>query len=194
MEFKEFKKEILSRAEKSNACDNELNKAKNAQNFKELIKVITDNFYYSCNYKIIDVKLLEKVGRDICNDSNLYFNCDCGNGYLLAENCNVEIINSTATLWGNSIATLLENSTSTLLENSTATLRGNSTATLWENSKATLWENSTAELRGNSKAELFGNSKATLRGNSKATLWENSKAKILENSKDKIKENSKEDI
>jgi len=173
MEFKEFKKEIVSRAESSNACKSQLEKAINAENFKELIKVITDNFYYSCNYRIIDIELLNKVGQETCNKYNLYFNIDCKNGYLLAENCDVVIINSTATLWGNSKATLRGNSKATLWENSTATLLENSTATLWGNSYAISYNEISHKLNDFSILRYYYKNEIVISQNQKIKKYSN---------------------
>ncbi len=85
MNFKEFKTEILKRAKASGACSGEYSRAENANDFKDLIKVLTDNFNYACQNKTINIELLEKVGAKICNENDLFFNCDTSTGYLLAS-------------------------------------------------------------------------------------------------------------
>ena len=127
MEFKEFKEEILKRAKKADACNEQYKRAYRSENFNELLKVITDNFSFSCESKIIDCVLLEKVGQEVCNEGSLYFNTDCKDGYLIVEN-------STVTARGNSTVTARGNSTVTARENSTVTARENSTVTAWGNS------------------------------------------------------------
>lgn len=103
MEFKEFKEEILKRAKKADACNEQYKRAYRSENFKELLEVITDNFSYSCENKIIDCVLLEQVGQEVCNEGNLYFNTDCKDGFLIVENSTVTARgNSTVTAWGNS--------------------------------------------------------------------------------------------
>ena len=82
MNFKEFKTEILKRAKASGACSGEYSRAENANDFKDLIKVLTDNFNYACQNKTINIELLEKVGAKICNENDLFFNCDTSTGYL----------------------------------------------------------------------------------------------------------------
>lgn len=80
--FEKIKNEILSRAKIAKACSEEYGKA---SNFAELLKVITDNFDFSCRYRIIDAELLSEIGKDICEENKLYCNVSVGgNNFLLA--------------------------------------------------------------------------------------------------------------
>ena len=87
--FDEIKAEILLRAKKTKACDKEFKRAENAESYSELIRVITDNFYFSCFNKIIDVPMLENIGKDICNENNLFFNVSTDKGYLIVDSATV---------------------------------------------------------------------------------------------------------
>ena len=61
MEFTEFKNEIIERAKKADACSKGIRHAKQAIDYKELFDVISENFSFCCDNKIIDVALLKNV-------------------------------------------------------------------------------------------------------------------------------------
>jgi len=106
MNFKEFKTEILKRAKASGACSGEYSRAENANDFKDLIKVLTDNFNYACQNKTINIELLEKVGAKICNENDLFFNCDTSTGYLLASGSATVKASGSATVRASDSATV----------------------------------------------------------------------------------------
>ena len=114
MKFQEIKSEILKRAKSVDACQSEYDRAEKAKTTLELLKVVTDNFIYCCDKKIIDVELLEKISIETCNKANLYVNQDCKDGYLFCYG------NSTAECYGNSTAWCFGNSTARCFDNSTA--------------------------------------------------------------------------
>ena len=152
MKFQEIKSEILKRAKSVDACQSEYDRAEKAKTTLELLKVVTDNFIYCCDKKIIDVELLEKISIETCNKANLYVNQDCKDGYLFCYG------NSTAECYGNSTARCFGNSTAWCYGNSTAECYGNSTAWCFGNSTARCFDNSTARCFDNSTAWCFDNS------------------------------------
>lgn len=125
--FDEIKAEILLRAKKSEACDTEYKRAEKAKDYSELIKVITDNFHFSCSNKIIDVPMLESIGKDICNENNLFFNVSTDKGYLIADSATVEAWGSaTVRAWGS--ATVKAWDSATVEASDSATVRASGSA------------------------------------------------------------------
>ena len=71
--FKEQKQEIIERAKKAEACKAEFQKAVNAENITELIKVVKDNLKWSINTGMLNAKSLEDIfGIDFLKDNHIY--------------------------------------------------------------------------------------------------------------------------
>ena len=110
--FENFKQEIIKRCKKQLACETEFKRVLESKTFEDLIKVITDNFNWSCNHKIIDIPLLEEVGSEILNNCNIFFNVSVTTGYLLVGNATVEAGgNATVEAWGNATVEAWGNAT-----------------------------------------------------------------------------------
>ena len=98
--YKKIQNEILERAKKVRAkkvraCEGQYERAQEAKDFNELLKVVTDNFHYCCNNRIIDSTLLVEIGAEICQENNLYFNVSIGgNAFLLVDG------SATVEAWG----------------------------------------------------------------------------------------------
>jgi len=146
MNFKEFKTEILKRAKASGACSGEYSRAENANDFKDLIKVLTDNFNYACQNKTINIELLEKVGAKICNENDLFFNCDTSTGYLLASD--------SATVRASGSATVEAFDSATVEAFDSATVRASDSATVRASNSAYICSYSTVEHKVSNKAIL----------------------------------------
>jgi len=155
MNFKDFKTEILIRAKTSNACSSEYSRAESSKNFSELIKVLTDNFTYACNNKIIDAELLEKIGSDICNKNNLFFNCDTNSGYLLASD--------SATVEAYDSATVRAYGSATVRAYDSATVRASGSATVEAYDSATVEAYGSATVRAYGSATVEAYDSATVR-------------------------------
>ena len=158
MNFKEFKAEILSRAKMSNACSGEYERAENSNNFAQLIKVLTDNFAYACDNKIIDVELLEKVGAEICNANNLFFNCNTSIGYLLAsDSATVEACGS-ATVRACGSATVRAYDSATVKAYDSATVRacGSATVRAYDSATVKAYDSATVKAFGSATVEACG--------------------------------------
>ena len=59
--FENFKQEVIKRCKEQSACETEFKRVLKSKTFEELIKVITDNFNWSCNNKIIDIYINNNV-------------------------------------------------------------------------------------------------------------------------------------
>ena len=147
--FDEIKAEILLRAKKTKACDKEFKRAENAESYSELIRVITDNFYFSCFNKIIDVPMLENIGKDICNENNLFFNVSTDKGYLIVDSATVRAWGSaTVEVYGS--ATVDASDSATVRASGSATVRAWGSATVRASGSAIVraWDSATVEASG----------------------------------------------
>ena len=134
--FNDFKTEIVKRCKENNACQQEFKRVLSSGNFEQLVKVLTDNFSWSCENKVLDGEILESVGNEILNKYDLSVNISVKSGYLLA--C------------GNSIVEVCGNSTVQAWGHSTVKAGDNSTVKAWGHSTVEVWGNSTVEAGGNS--------------------------------------------
>ena len=99
--FQEIKNKIICSAKESNACKTEFNRALNSKDIQELLKVVKDNFNYCCNNKIITKDLLEEIGKEVCEENDLFLNVSTNKGYLFADSATVRAWGSaTVEAWG----------------------------------------------------------------------------------------------
>ena len=63
--FENFKEYIVAKATELNACNDELSKAKNSTDFKELFQVIKDNINWSISNKLINTDILLNYVDDV---------------------------------------------------------------------------------------------------------------------------------
>ena len=103
--FEQFKAEILTRAKAVNACSGQYKRAAESKDFSELILVITDNFTYACNNKVIDAELLEQV-KDDAEKCNLFVNVNVTSGFLLASGSATVRASDSATVEASDSATV----------------------------------------------------------------------------------------
>ena len=110
--FDIFKTEIIKRCKEKSACEPEFKRILASENFEQIAKVLTDNFNWSCNNKIIDCELIEPL-----NDELLQFNL-CANVQKVT-NCFI-LLNgsSSAELFGSSSAELFGSSSAELNDSS----------------------------------------------------------------------------
>jgi hypothetical protein len=83
MKFEDLKKEIVKRAEASNACLPQKTRAYEANGWAELMQVIKDNFDYAARNKVIDADLIEEY-KEQFDAHQIYCNVNVTNGFLLA--------------------------------------------------------------------------------------------------------------
>ena len=156
--FEEIKEEILKRAKNAGACTGEYKRAYKAENFKELLSVVTDNFSFSCANRIIDIGLLAEIGKDICEQNNLFFNVDSSKGYLLVDNATVRASgNATVEASGNATVRAYDNATVRAWGNATVEAWGNATVEASGNVTVEAWDNATVRASGNATVEAWGN-------------------------------------
>lgn len=94
--FNQFKQEVISRAEKVEACYDQLKRAKKSSNFQELCSVIKDNFFYCTLKKIIDVDLIQSYEL---RNYNIYVNENCRDGCVLVTDDNKITVHGSSEVW-----------------------------------------------------------------------------------------------
>jgi hypothetical protein len=169
MDFQTFKTEITKRAKEAGACAEQYRRALAAENFEQLIKVITDNFTYSCENKIIDGPLLSEVGAEICKASNLFYNISTGTGFLFTDSATVEAWDS-ATVRASGSATVEAWGSATVRASDSATVEASVSATVLASDSATVRASDSATVEAWGSATVRASDSATVRASDSATV------------------------
>lgn len=189
--FTKIKEEILKRAGNAEMREGEYERVYNSKDFKELLKVVTDNFYFCCNNNVIDAPLLEKIGSEILRESNLYLNCDVHEGYAIIDS------NTTFRAWGDAAVVVRGDSRVVAWGNVTVEASENATIDARDNVTIRAWGNVTVEARGNTAVEArddatvkawgsatvlaWGNASVIASGASALDAWDNVIAEVRDN-------------
>ena len=162
MEFKEFKEEILKRAKEKEACSDEYKAAYKSVDFSELFLVISDNFNWVCEEKVIDIPLLEKLNEDILTENRFYINKSSNNGFIMADSATVSAWDS-ATVRASGSATVSAWGSATVSASDSATVRASDSATVSASDSATVsaWGSATVRASGSATVSAWGS--ATVR-------------------------------
>jgi hypothetical protein len=163
MTFKKAKSEILKRAKDVGACSDEYERAERSKNFAELLKVVTDNFSYYCDNKIIDAQLLESIGKDVCEKNDLFCNVNTNRGFLLAS--------GSATVWASGSATVRVYGLATVRASGSATVRAYGSATVRAYDSATVRVYGSVTVLAYDSATVRAYGSATVRAYDSATAW-----------------------
>ena len=157
LQFKEFKKEIIERCKIAGACEEEFKKVVLSKNYKEITKILKNNFYWCCNNKIFKNNILKKSDS---SKYGLFENQNISFGYgIVTGNCTVIATgNNTIIATGNSTVKAYGNSTVNASDNSTVEATDNSTVKAYDNSTIKSFGNSTVNATGNSTVEAYDNS------------------------------------
>ena len=166
MNFKEFKTEMVSRCKSKSACTTEFKRVLDSENYKELITVLTDNFSWSCNNKIIDIELLEKVGNKTLNKYDLAINVTVIKGFLLVDNATVEA-------WGSATVEARGSATVEARDSATVEAGGNATVKAWGSATVKAWDNATVEAWGSATVEARDSATVEAGGNATVKAWDN---------------------
>ena len=141
---------MVSRCKSKSACTTEFKRVLDSENYKELITVLTDNFSWSCNNKIIDIELLEKVGNKTLNKYDLAINVTVIKGFLLVDSATVEARGS-----------------------ATVEARGSATVKAWDNATVKAWDNATVEAWCSATVEARDSATVEAGGNATVKAWDN---------------------
>ena len=123
MNFTEFKTEILARAKSVDACNYEYSRAYKSESFAELLKVITDNFSYCCNKKIIDTDLLNSVPAEELKIADIHINTSASSGWIYASGSATVRAYGSATVRAYDSATVEAYGSATVMAYDSATVR-----------------------------------------------------------------------
>ena len=102
--FEELKKIILDRAREAHACREQYGRAYMAEDFRQLMEVVRDNFNWAVTHSVIDGDLIDTY-RDEFNAGRIWHNEDVTDGFLLA--CG----NATVRAYGNATVEACGNAT-----------------------------------------------------------------------------------
>jgi len=188
-EFQKQKEAVAQWAKANGACSGEFKKLLASENDAELLKVLTDNWFW-CWQNNMTVELMQQFPSDSIAEARVFItthDMKVTDGFVYATA-------GRAVLRGSSRAVLRESSSAELRESSSAVLWESSSAVLWESSSAVLRESSSAELRESSSAELRESSSAVLRESSSAVLRESSSAVLRESSSAELWESSSAEL
>src|SRR6476620_9416473 len=138
--FQEIKNKIICSAKESNACKTEFNRALNSKDIQELLKVVKDNFNYCCNNKIITKDLLEEIGKEVCEENDLFLNVSTNKGYLFADSATVEAWGSaTVEAWGSATVRAWDSATVEAWDSATVEAWGSATVRAWGSATVEAW-------------------------------------------------------
>ena len=118
--FEELKKIILDRAREAHACREQYGRAYMAEDFRQLMEVVRDNFNWAVTHSVIDGDLIDTY-RDEFNAGRIWHNEDVTDGFLLA--CG----NATVRAYGNATVRAYGNATVRACGNATVRAYGNAT-------------------------------------------------------------------
>ena len=118
--FEELKKIILDRAREAHACREQYGRAYMAEDFRQLMEVVRDNFNWAVTHSVIDGDLIDTY-RDEFNAGRIWHNEDVTDGFLLA--CG----NATVRAYGNATVEACGNATVRACGNATVRAYGNAT-------------------------------------------------------------------
>lgn len=82
--FEEFKKVILERARTAEACREQYGRAYKAEDFRQLMEVIRDNFSWVVANEVIDGDLIDAYWEEFA-EGRIWHNKDVRDGYLHAS-------------------------------------------------------------------------------------------------------------
>ena len=173
--FEEFKKIILERAREEEACREQYGRAYGAEDFPQLMEVISDNFRWAVTHKVVDGDLIDAYREEFAA-GKIWHNEDVRDGCLLASG------NSTVKAYGSSTVEAYGNSTVEAYGSSTVEAFGNSTVKASGNSTVKAYDRSTVEASGNSTVKAYGNSTVKAYGNSTVKAYDTSTVEAYDRS------------
>ena len=118
--FNDFKNEIVRRCRKNLACKTEFKRVLVSKNFEQIVKVLTDNFYWSCTHNVLDGEFIEPL-NDVLQPYGLCANQNVKVGFCIASG------SSTVEAFGSSTVRAFGSSTVRAFDSSTVRAFGSST-------------------------------------------------------------------
>jgi len=162
--FQEIKNKIICSAKESNACKTEFNRALNSKDIQELLKVVKDNFNYCCNNKIITKDLLEEIGKEVCEENDLFLNVSTNKGYLFADSATVRA-------WGSATVRASDSATVEAWDSATVEAWGSATVEAWGSATVRASDSATVEAWDSATVEAWGSATVRAWGSATVEAW-----------------------
>jgi len=162
MEFKIVKNKILQIAKENNACSDQRILAEQSENYKDLLKVVTNNINFCYSAGIFSKEILEMMPNEELINANIYFN----KKNIIQNEGNAYYFNSTSEHYGSSTSKHYGSSTSEHYGSSTSEHYGSSTSEHYDSSTSEHYDSSTSEHYSSSTSEHYDSSTSKHYGSS----------------------------
>ena len=149
--FEEFKKVILERARKAEACREQYGRAYKAEDFPQLMEVIRYNFWWAVNHNVIDGDLIDAYREEFAA-GRIWHNEDVQDGFLLASD------NSKVYAYDSSKVYAYDSSKVYAYDSSTVYAYDSSTVYAYDSSTVYAYDSSTVEAYDGSKVYAYDSS------------------------------------
>ena len=193
--FEELKEDLLERAKKHNACQDGYRMGLNAKSKQDLLKAITDNWYWVLSAsKMIDANYLENnFSEEELAEAGIYTRKEhtsnaksfaCGSATVKAYgSATVEAYDS-ATVKAYDSATVEAYDSATVEAYESAKVKAYDSATVEACGSATVeaYDSATVEACGSAKVEAYGSAKVKAYGSAKVKAYGSAKVKAYDNS------------
>ena len=176
--FEQTKAEILLRAKNAGACQTGYKAGLEAQNAQELLKVITDNFLWAHNNRVIDAHFLadnfskeelDKAGivpsgKIKTTEGRLYA---CGHASVEA--------------WNNASVDACGHASVVAWNNASVDACGHASVEAWNNASVEAYDNASVEAYGNASVKACDNVSVIANGNASVVARDNASVEAYNN-------------
>ena len=192
--FEQTKAEILLRAKNAGACQTGYKAGLEAQNAQELLKVITDNFYWAHNNRVIDAGFLadnfskEELynagivlsGKIKTTEGRLYA---CDNASVEArDNASVEACdNASVEAYGHASVEACDNASVEARDNASVVACDNASVEACDNASVEACDNASVEAYGHASVEACDNASVEARDNASVVACDNASVEARDN-------------
>jgi len=157
--FNDFKNEIVRRCRKNLACKTEFKRVLVSKNFEQIVKVLTDNFYWSCTHNVLDGEFIEPL-NDVLQPYGLCANQNVKVGFCIASGSSTVEASDSSTVIASDSSTVEAFGSSTVRAFGSSTVRAfdSSTVRAFGSSTVRAFDSSTVRAFGSSTVRAFGSS------------------------------------
>ena len=165
--FNDFKNEIVRRCRKNLACKTEFKRVLVSKNFEQIVKVLTDNFYWSCTHNVLDGEFIEPL-NDVLQPYGLCANQNVKVGFCIASGSSTVEASDSSTVIASDSSTVIASDSSTVIASDSSTVEafgsstvrafGSSTVRAFGSSTVRAFDSSTVRAFGSSTVRAFGSS------------------------------------
>jgi len=157
--FNDFKNEIVRRCRKNLACKTEFKRVLVSKNFEQIVKVLTDNFYWSCTHNVLDGEFIEPL-NDVLQPYGLCANQNVKVGFCIASGSSTVEASDSSTVIASDSSTVIASDSSTVIASDSSTVEafGSSTVRAFGSSTVRAFGSSTVRAFDSSTVRAFGSS------------------------------------